>query len=141
MILETLPFSFEMAKKILKDYRVFKWKSMVLQILLPRRRRTIPNKESSRERIREQTQGQVLPLWPFRTLAKECPVHLKEKGKYTSFSHYWIFSGRFHHLWWIDSRPTICKLLWDIQQVRRLNNGIILTLTSNVRLVMQVSER
>ena len=57
MILETLPFSFEMAKKILKDYRVFKWKSMVLQILLPRRRRTIPNKKSSTEGIREQIQG------------------------------------------------------------------------------------
>ena len=30
MILETLPFSFEMTKGILKDYRVFIWKLKVL---------------------------------------------------------------------------------------------------------------
>ena len=52
MILKTLSFSFGMAKGILKDYRVFIWKSKVLQVLLSRRRRTMPNKESSRERIR-----------------------------------------------------------------------------------------
>ena len=62
MILETLPFSLEMAKGILKDYRVFIWKSKVLEVLLSRRRRTIPNKESSREGIREQAQGQIIPL-------------------------------------------------------------------------------
>ena len=33
MILETLPFSFGMAKKILKDYGVFICKSKVLQFL------------------------------------------------------------------------------------------------------------
>ena len=62
MILETLTFSFRMAKKILKYYKVFIWKSKVLQVLLlrRRRRRTIPNKESSKEGIRKQTQGQVL---------------------------------------------------------------------------------
>ena len=61
MILETLTFSLRMAKKILKYYKVFIWKSKVLQVLLlRRRRRTIPNKESSKEGIRKQTQGQVL---------------------------------------------------------------------------------
>ena len=57
MILEILPFSFWMTKGILKDYRVFIWKSKVLQVILSRRRKTIPNKESSKEGIREQTQG------------------------------------------------------------------------------------
>ena len=52
MILETLSFSFKMAMVILKDYKVFIWK---LKALLSRRRRTIPNKESSREGIRDQT--------------------------------------------------------------------------------------
>ena len=60
MILETLTFSLRMAKKILKYYKVFIWKSKVLQVLLLRRRRTMPNKESSKEGIRKQTQGQVL---------------------------------------------------------------------------------
>ena len=49
MILETLSFSFGMANGILKDYRVFIWK---LKVFL-RRSKIIPNKESSRERIRE----------------------------------------------------------------------------------------
>ena len=111
MILETLPFSFRMAKGILKDYSVFIWKSNVLFVLSPRRRRITPNKESSREGIREQAHGQVIPLWLFKTLEKECPVCLKEKGKHTSFSHCWVFSVGFHHLWCIDSRPTACKSL------------------------------
>ena len=87
MILETLSFLFEMAKGILKDYKVFMWKSKVLQVLLSRRRITILNKESSRKGIKEHAQGQVIPLCPFRTLKNECLVYLKEKGKYTSFSH------------------------------------------------------
>ena len=62
MILETLPFSFRMVKGILKDYSVFIWKSNVLFVLSPRRRRITPNKESSREGIREKTQVQVIPL-------------------------------------------------------------------------------
>ena len=37
MILEVLPFSFRMAKRTLKDYRVFIWKSPVLQVLLSRK--------------------------------------------------------------------------------------------------------
>ena len=53
MILETLPFSFRMEKEILKDYKVFIWEPKVLQVLLSRRRRTIPNKKSLREGIRE----------------------------------------------------------------------------------------
>ena len=61
MILETLPFSFGMDKRILKFYRVFIWKSKVLQVLLSIRRRRIPNKESLREWIREQDQEQVIP--------------------------------------------------------------------------------
>ena len=84
MILGTLPFSFGMAKGILK---AFIWKSKVLQVLLSRRIRIIPNKESSRKGIKEHAQGQVIPLCPFRTLKNECLVYLKEKGKYTSFSH------------------------------------------------------
>ena len=111
MILETLPFSFRMAKGILKDYSVFIWKSNVLFVLSPRRRRITPNKESSRDGIREQDQGQVFSLWPLRTIEKECLIYLKKKGKYTSFSHCWTFSCGFHHLWWIDSRPTVCKSL------------------------------
>ena len=51
-----------MAKGILKDYKVFIWKSKVLQVLLSRRRTTTPNKESLREGIREQAQKQVIPL-------------------------------------------------------------------------------
>ena len=62
MILETLPFSLKMDKGKLKVYRVFIWKSKVLQVLFLRRRRTIPNKESSRKGIREQTHGQVIHL-------------------------------------------------------------------------------
>ena len=111
IILETLPFSFRVAKGTLKDHRVFIWKSKVLQVLLSRRRTTTPNKESSREGIRKQAQGQVIPLWPFRTIEKECLVYIKEKGKYTSFSHCWVFSGGFHHLWWINSRPIVYKSL------------------------------
>ena len=79
MILETLPFSFRMEKEILKDYKVFIWKSKILQVLIARRRKTIPNKESSREGIRKQAQGQVIHLRPFRTLEKECLIYLKEK--------------------------------------------------------------
>ena len=62
MILETLPSSFGMAKGILKDYKVFIWKSKVLQVLLSKRRTTIPNKESLREGIRKQAQGKIIPL-------------------------------------------------------------------------------
>ena len=57
MILETLPFSFGMKKRILKDYRVFIWKLKVIQVFLPRRGITTPNKKSSRKGIREQAQG------------------------------------------------------------------------------------
>ena len=59
MILETLSYSFKVAKGILKDYRVFIWKS---KVLLPRRKTRTPNKESSRDGIREQDQGQVFSL-------------------------------------------------------------------------------
>ena len=46
MILETLSFSFKMAMVILKDYKVFIWKSKVLQVLLLKRRSTMPNKKN-----------------------------------------------------------------------------------------------
>ena len=39
MTLETLPFSFRMAKGI--------WKSKVIQVILPKKRTTTPNKEIS----------------------------------------------------------------------------------------------
>ena len=41
------------------------------------KKRTIPIRKV--QEIREQTQGQVIPLWHFRTLEKKCPVYLKEK--------------------------------------------------------------
>ena len=89
IISKTLSFSFELAKRILKDYRVFIWKSKVLQVLLTRRKRKMLNKESSKKWIREQTQGQMIPLWYFQTLEKECPVYLKEKRKvYNIFSSF-----------------------------------------------------
>ena len=66
MILETFPFSFRMAKGILKDYRVFIWKLKVLQVLFSIRKRITPNKESSREGIRNHYQGQVILLQLFR---------------------------------------------------------------------------
>ena len=62
MTFETLSFFFELAKGILKDYRMFIWNSRVLQVLQPRRRTTTLNKESSGEGIKEQTQGQVILL-------------------------------------------------------------------------------
>ena len=71
MILGTLPFSFGMAKGILK---AFIWKS---KVLLSRRRRIIPNKESLRERMREQAQGQVTRLWSSRTLENEYKHYLR----------------------------------------------------------------
>ena len=54
MILEILPLSFGMDKEILKYYKAFIWKSKVLQVLLPKRKKTIPNQESSREGIKKQ---------------------------------------------------------------------------------------
>ena len=87
MILETFPFSFRMAKGILKDYRVFVWKSKVLQVLLSRTRSSIPNKESLKEGTKEQAQGKVIPFLYFRTLEKKYPIYLKEKRKvYIIFS-------------------------------------------------------
>ena len=61
MILETLLFSFGMANGILKDYKVFIWKSNLLQVL-SKRRKTSLNKESSREGIRDHSWGQMILL-------------------------------------------------------------------------------
>ena len=47
VILEILPKSFEMGKKILKDWKGVHMEVKVLQALLPRRTTTTPNKESS----------------------------------------------------------------------------------------------
>ena len=58
-------------------------------MLLLRRTTRIPNKESSREGIREQSQGQVIPLLLLRTLEKECQVYLKEKNE--SIHHFLVF--------------------------------------------------
>ena len=52
-ILEILPDSFRIGKKILKEHMEFK----VLQPFIPRRRRRTPNKGSSRKGMREQTHG------------------------------------------------------------------------------------
>ena len=43
--------------------------------------------------------------------------------------------------WWIDSKTTIYSSLQGFQQVRRLNDGIVLTLTLVSRLAMQASGR
>ena len=44
--------------------------------------------------------------------------------------------------WWmIDSKPTIYSSLQGFQQVRRSDDGIVLTLASIERLVVQVSGR
>ena len=60
VILEILPDSFQMGKKILKEWKGVHMEAKVLQALLPRRRRKrrTPNKESSRKGTREQTHGQ-----------------------------------------------------------------------------------
>ena len=57
VILEILSYSFGMGKKILKEWKGVHMEVKVLQALLPRRKRTTPNKESSRKRMREQTHG------------------------------------------------------------------------------------
>ena len=49
VILEILPDSFDMGKKILKEWEGFHMEVKVLQALLPRRGTTTPNKESSRK--------------------------------------------------------------------------------------------
>ena len=142
MILETFPFSFRMVKGILKDYKVFirKVKGSSSSSIKKKRNNT-KKKKSSREIIRKKAQGKMIPFWHFKTLKKECPIYLKKKRKYTSFSHFWVISNGFHHLCWINSKPTVYKSLQGIQQVRRLNDGIIITLASNTRLVLQVSGR
>ena len=43
-----LAISFKTTKRILKYYRVFIWKSEVLQVILAKRTTTTPNKEISR---------------------------------------------------------------------------------------------
>ena len=60
----------------------------------------------------------------------------KEKGKYTSFSHCWIYSGGFHQLWWIDSKPTIYKTLQGFKQEKSLYDGVIFTLAWVARITM-----
>ena len=49
VILEILPDSFEMGKKILKEWKGVYMEVKVLHTLLPRKRTTTPNKESSRK--------------------------------------------------------------------------------------------
>ena len=112
----------------------------VLQAFLPRRRTTTPNKQSSRKWMRKQTHGQWFLCDLLGHLKKECLECLRI-GKYISCSCCGIHSGGFHQLWLIDSRPTICSSLQGFQQVRRSHDGIVLTLASVARLVVQVSGR
>ena len=112
----------------------------VLHTFLPRRITTTPNKESSREGMREQTHGQWFLCDLLGHIKKECLECLRI-GKYTSCSCSWIHSSGFHQLWWIDSRPTICSSLQGFQQVRRSHDETVLTLASVARLVVQVSGR
>ena len=53
VILEILPDSFEMGKRILKDWKGVHIGIKVFQALLPRRKTKTPNKESSRKEISE----------------------------------------------------------------------------------------
>ena len=64
----------------------------VLQAFLPRKRKTTPNKRSSRKGIREESHGQwfLYDLWG--QLKKEC-FELLRIGKYTSCSCCLIHSG------------------------------------------------
>ena len=112
----------------------------VLQAFLPRKRTTIPNKKSSRKWMREQNHGQWFLCNLLGLLKKEwleCP----RIDKYTSCSCFWIHSGGFHQLWWINSKPTIFSSLQGFKQVGRSHDEIILTLASIGRLVVQVSGR
>ena len=86
----------------------------VLQVFLPRKRKTKIYKESSRKGMREQTHGQWFLCDVLGHLKKECLESLRI-GKYTSCSYCWIHGGGFHQLWWIDSRPTICSSLQGFQ--------------------------
>ena len=113
-------------------------KVKVFQTFLPRRKRTTPNKESSRKWMREQTHGQWLFFYILGHLKKEY-LECQRTGKYTPCSCCWTHSGGFHQLWWIDSRPTICSSLQGSQQVRRSHDGIELTLASVARLVVRVN--
>ena len=112
----------------------------VLQAFLPRRRITTLNKESSRKGMREKTHGQWFLCDLLGHLKNECLECLRI-GKYTSCSCCSIHSGGFHQFWFIDSKPTICSSLQSFQQVRRSHDGIILTLASIARIVMQASGR
>ena len=58
IILEILPNSFGMGKKILKESKGVHMEVNVLQVFLPRKRKTKIYKESSRKGMREQTHGQ-----------------------------------------------------------------------------------
>ena len=62
VILEILPNSFRMSKKILKEWKGVHTEVKVLQALLPRRKRTNPNKESSRKRNERTNSWAVIPL-------------------------------------------------------------------------------
>ena len=61
VILEILPNSFRMSKKILKEWKGVHTEVKVLQAFLPRRR-TNPNKESSRKRNERTNSWAVIPL-------------------------------------------------------------------------------
>ena len=55
VIVEILPDSFGIGKKIIKEKKCVHIEVKVLQAFLLRRRRTTPNKENSRKEMREQT--------------------------------------------------------------------------------------
>ena len=78
---------------------------------------------------------------PFLDIRKGVPNLPKEKGKYTSLCHCWIYSGGFYQLWWIDFKSTICNSLQDFQKIKMLHDKTVLTLTSFAILVVQACER
>ena len=82
----------------------------VLQVFLPRKRKTKIYKESSRKGMREQTHGQWFLCDVLGHLKKECLESLRIE-KYTTCSCFWIHRGGFHQLWWIDYRLTIYSSL------------------------------
>ena len=66
----------------------------------------------------------------------EFPVIL-DPTRFLEDIYIYIYSSEFHQLWWIDF--IIYKSLLDFQQVRRLDDRIILPLTSIARLIVPAS--
>ena len=67
-----------MAKSIFKDHKcAYMRVKGSLSSPTKKKKKKKPNKGSSRERMREQAQGQVTRLWSSRTLENEYKHHLR----------------------------------------------------------------